>query len=157
MSGLLLDTNVLSELTRIKPEPHVTEWPAGVAVERLHVSVLTLGEIRKGIALLPEGKRRAQFQEWFGSVLESWFSERVLPVDRNVADRWGLLTAQAKVAGTPLAVVDALLAATAAHHNLTVVTRNSRHFYGAGVSVFKLTHYRQVQPRPGCGNLEGQR
>jgi predicted nucleic acid-binding protein len=107
MSGLLLDTNVLSELTRIKPEPRVTEWLAGVAVERLHVSVLTLGKIRKGIALLPAGNRRAQFQEWFGSVLESWFSERVLPVDRNIADRWGLLTARAKVAGTPLAVVDA--------------------------------------------------
>jgi predicted nucleic acid-binding protein len=125
----------LSELTRIKPEPRVTEWLAGVAIEQLHFSVLTLGEIRKGIALLPEGNRRAQFQEWFGSVLESWFSECILPVDRNIADRWGLLTARAKLAGTPLAVVDALLAATAAH-NLTVVTRNSRHFSGAGVPLF---------------------
>ncbi len=137
MSGFLLDTNVLSELTRAKPEPRVAAWLQNAAADELHVSVLTLGEIRKGIALLPAGQqRRDQFEQWLKTVLLSWFVGRVLSIDQPVAERWGTLTASAKLAGTPIAVVDGLLAATALHHNLTVVTRNTRHFDGAGASLF---------------------
>jgi len=136
MSGFLLDTNVLSELTRITPDSRVAAWLQTVPEEELHVSVLTLGEIRKGIELLPSGKRRDQFERWLETVLQSWFSGRVLPVDHPIAERWGTLTAKAKLGGTPIAVIDGLLAATAAQHSLTVVTRNTKHFNGAGALLF---------------------
>ena len=135
MSGFLLDTNVLSELTRITPDSRVAAWLDAVAEEELHVSVLTLGEIRKGIELMPPGRRRDQFERWLGTVLQSWFAGRVLSVDPPIAERWGTLTAKAKLGGTPIAVIDGLLAATAAQHSLTVVTRNTKHFDGAGVSL----------------------
>ena len=134
--GFLLDTNVLSEAIKASPEPRVAAWLANADSTHLYTSVLSIGEIIKGITLLAEGKRRAQIQEWLDTVLPSWFEERVLPVDRGVAERWGVLTAQAKLDGTPLDVVDALLAATAAQHNLTVVTRNTRHFNVAGGPFF---------------------
>lgn len=136
MSGFLLDTNVLSELTRVKPEARVTGWLQNASEDDLYVSVLTLGEIRKGIELMAPGKRREQIQEWLETVLRTWFDGRVISVDQAVAERWGVLTAQAKRAGTPLSVIDGLLAATAAQHNLAVVTRNIRHFDGAGASLF---------------------
>lgn len=136
MSGFLLDTNVLSELTRVTPDFRVTTWLQAVPEEELHVSVLTLGEIRKGIELLPPGTRRDQFERWQETVLQTWFLGRVLPVDHLIAQRWGSLTAKAKLGGTPIAVIDGLLAATAAQHSLTVVTRNTKHFNGAGALLF---------------------
>jgi predicted nucleic acid-binding protein len=133
--GFLLDTNVLSEAIKANPEPRVAEWLANADSTRLYTSVLSIGEILKGISLLAQGKRRAQIQEWLDTVLPSWFEDRILPVNRAVAERWGILTAQAKISGTPLEVIDGLLVATAAQHDLTVVTRNTRHFSVAGVSV----------------------
>ena len=134
--GFLLDTNVLSEVIKASPEPRVAGWLANADSARLYTSVLNIGEIIKGIELLAVGKRRIQIQEWLDTVLPSWFEDRVLPVDRGVAERWGVLLAQAKTGGKPLDVVDGLLAATAMQHNLTVVTRNSRHFSGIDVAVF---------------------
>jgi predicted nucleic acid-binding protein len=132
----MLDTNVLSEVIKASPEPHVAGWLANADPTRLYTSVLTLGEIVKGITLLAQGKRRTQIQEWLDTVLPSWFEDRILPVNQGVAERWGILTAQAKLNGTPLDVVDGLLAATAAQHDLVVVTRNTRHFDVVGVPVF---------------------
>lgn len=135
MSGFLLDTNCLSELVRVKPEPRVIEWIGAADEGLLYLSVLTLGEIRKGLAALPLGKRRTQIETWLEVELKARFSGRILPIDALVADRWGLLAAQAKSRGTPLPIIDGLLAATALHYNLTVVTRNASDFTYTQVQV----------------------
>ncbi len=124
MSGFLLDTNCVSELIRPHPDRRVMEWADSTNESSLYLSVLTLGEIRKGIAALPQGKRRTKLETWLEIDLKARFHGRILPVDADVADRWGLLTAEAKRKGRPLPVIDGLLAATALHHNLTVVSRN---------------------------------
>ena len=90
--------------------------------------VLTFGEIRFGIELLPPSKRRNQLERWLQRDLHEWFEGRILPVDQSIAGRWGLLRAQAQLKGRPLSVIDALLAATAVQHNLTIVSRNASDF-----------------------------
>jgi predicted nucleic acid-binding protein len=94
----------------------------------LYLSVLTLGEIRKGIASLPQGTRRTQLETWLEVDLRPRFAGRILPVDEPIADRWGLLAAEAKRKGIDLSAIDGLLAATALHHNLTIVSRNVSDF-----------------------------
>lgn len=136
MSGFLLDTNCVSELVRVQPEPRVLEWIESADEALLHLSVLTLGEIRKGAAALAQSKRRAHLEAWLQIELQARFSNRILPIDAPIADRWGLLAAQAKRAGAPLAIVDGLLAATAIHYNLTLVTRNTKDVAAIGVPVF---------------------
>jgi len=135
MSGFLLDTNVISELVRPQPARRVMEWMEAADEDLLYLSVLTLGEIRKGAALLAQGKRRTQLETWLEVELPERFSNRVLPIDAVVADRWGLLASEAQRRGKPLAVIDGLLAATAIHHNLTVVSRNAADFMDAQVQV----------------------
>ena len=135
MSGFLLDTNCVSGLVRAQPEPRVLEWLEAADEGMLYLSVLTLGEIRKGLAVLPQGRRRTRLETWLEVELRARFSGRVLPIDAAVADRWGLLAAEAKRKGKPLAIIDGLLAATAFHHNLTVVSRNAGDFRSAQVPV----------------------
>ncbi len=101
----------------------------------LYLSVLTLGEIRKGLAGLARGKRSTHLETWLEVELQDRFSGRILAIDGPVADRWGLLAAQAKSRGKPLPILDGLLAATALHYNLTVVTRNDSAFKNAQVQV----------------------
>jgi toxin FitB len=124
MSGFLLDTNCISELVRSRPEPRVLEWMEAADESLLYLSVLTLGEIRKGVAGLPQSKRRTRLETWLELELQARFSGRILPIDAAVADRWGLLAAAAKRARRSLSAIDGLLAATALHHNLTIVSRN---------------------------------
>lgn len=129
----LIDTNVLSELRRKLPDANVVAWFEGRARQSLHLSVLTLGEIRKGIERLndPAGATRQQsLNDWLEQDLPTFFLGRVLPIDSGVADRWGHLLAHA---GRPLPAIDSLLAATALHHNLTLVTRNVKDFAGTNV------------------------
>lgn len=128
MSGFLLDTNCISELVRVKPEPRVLEWMEAADEGLLYLSVLTLGEIRKGLAGLPQSKRRTHLEAWLEVELQARFSRRILPVDAAVADRWGVLAADAKRKGKALSTIDALLAATALHYSLTVVSRNVNDF-----------------------------
>jgi predicted nucleic acid-binding protein len=128
MSGFLLDTNCISELVRVKPDRRVMEWIDAADESLLYLSVLTLGEIRKGLASLAQGKRRTRLETWLELELRARFARRILPIDAPVADRWGLLAAQAKVKGATLPVIDGLLAATALHYNLTVVSRNAADF-----------------------------
>jgi predicted nucleic acid-binding protein len=136
VSGFLLDTNCVSEVVRIKPEPRVIEWMEATDESLLLLSVLTLGEIRKGIAGFSQGKRRTRLEAWLEADLQARFSGRVLPIDWRVADRWGLLAAHAKTKGFSLPIVDGLLAATAVHYNLTVVSRNTNDFRNAQVPIF---------------------
>jgi len=136
MSGFLLDTNVLSEFNRRgEPDPLVKQWLEAANTGSLHASVLALAEIRFGVELLPPSKRRTQLEEWLDRDLPEWFGGRILPVDKSIADRWGVLRAQAQMKGRPLSVVDGLLAATALQHSLTIVSRNVSDFAAVGVAV----------------------
>ena len=126
----LLDTNVVSELTRPKPAAAVMAWFEEVADEALHLSVLTLGELRRGVERLPSSKRKERLRYWLEQELPAWFEERLLPVDTGVADTWGRLQARAE---RTLPAVDSLLAATALHHHLRLVTRNTIDFVVTGV------------------------
>jgi len=126
----LVDTNVLSELKRKVPNAGVVDWFAHRPAGTLFLSVLTLGEIRKGIEGMADTKRRLVLLDWLETDLPAFFSARILPVDAQVADRWGRLQA---AAGRPVPAIDSLLAATALAHDLTLVTRNSRDFSGFAV------------------------
>ena|SRR6267154_2360702 len=134
MTGFLLDTNCISEVVRLKPDPRVTAWIEAAEESLLYVSVLTLAEIRKGLAALPQG-RRSRLETWLEVELQARFSGRILSIDAAVADRWGLLAAVAKIKGKPLSAIDGLLAATAIHHNLTIVSRNVGDFTNTQVPV----------------------
>jgi predicted nucleic acid-binding protein len=138
MSGFLLDTNCISEVVRPQPDLRVVEWMEATSETLLHLSVLTLGEIRKGLWALPQSARKAKLETWLEVDLKARFHGRILPVDSNVADRWGILAAEAKRKGKALPVIDGLLASTALHHNLTVVSRNTADFSNARVSVLNL-------------------
>lgn len=128
----LLDTNVISELARPTPDSRISTWFAAVPDEALHLSVLTLGEIRKGVERLPASRKRERLRVWLEQDLPAWFAERLLPVDTGVADRWGRLLAKAV---RPLPAIDSLLAATALHHGLRFVTRNANDFAFPGLEV----------------------
>jgi len=128
----LLDTNVLSELRRKQPEPAVVKWVGERPRQSLHLSVLTLGEIRKGIETVKDRRHRQALADWLEVGLPQYFLGRLLPIDELVADRWGRLVA---AAARPVPAIDGLLAATAARHDLALVTRNVRDFSGLGVAV----------------------
>jgi len=128
----LVDTNVLSELKRKTPNAGVVEWFAHRPASTLFLSVLTLGEIRKGIEGIADAQRRTTLLDWLETDLPAFFSGRILPVDARVADRWGRLQA---AAGRPVPAIDSLLAATALAHDLVMVTRNTRDFGGFGLQV----------------------
>jgi toxin FitB len=135
MSGYLLDTNCVSELVRVKPEPSVMAWMETADESLLYLSVLTLGEIRKGLVGLPQGRRRTRLETWLEVELRARFAGRILPIEAGVADRWGVLAAGAKKQGETLSAIDGLLAATALHHNLTIVSRNVSDFADTRVQV----------------------
>ena len=128
----LLDTNVISELVRPKPAKAVLAWFENIPSEALHISVLTLGEIRKGVEKMPDGARREKLRLWLEHELVDWFGTRILLVDVPVADRWGRLLAQV---GRPVPTIDSLLAATALHHELRLATRNQKDFDCPGLEV----------------------
>jgi len=121
----LIDTNVLSELRRKAPNPGVVAWFEERPATTLYLSVLTLGEIRKGANALPKSKRKLKLLDWLETELPGFFAGRVLPVDLEVADRWGRLITNAQ---RPLPAIDSLLAATALSHGLSLVTRNTQDF-----------------------------
>ncbi|MHB1326035.1 MAG: PIN domain-containing protein [Thermoleophilia bacterium] len=128
----LLDTNVISESVRRTPDKAVIAWLKGIPGEALYVSVLTLGEVRKGIEGLKDHQRREKLRVWLEHDLPDWFEDRVLTIDTPVADRWGRLLASA---GRPLPTIDSLLAVTALHHELRLVTRNTKDFEFPGLEV----------------------
>lgn len=128
----LLDTNVLSELRRKTPNAGVVGWFAQRPASTLFLSVLTLGELRKGIEGMADADRRTTLLDWLEAELPIFFTGRILPIDAQVADRWGRLVA---AAGRPVPAIDSLLAATAAHHGLSLVTHNVRDFTDFGLEV----------------------
>lgn len=128
----LIDTNVLSELRRKTPDEQVVNWVNSRPATSLYLSVLTLGELRKGIESLADAKRRLKLADWLETELPFFFAGRIISIDDGVAHRWGRLLAHA---GRTLPAIDSLLGATAAHHGLTMVTRNSKDFANLGLEV----------------------
>lgn len=131
--NVLLDTNVVSEWVKPRPDRGVVAWLAELDEDRVFLSVMTLGELRQGVELLAAGPRRALLDGWVQRDLPERFAGRVLPIDAETADLWGRLVARRRRAGRPIGVMDALLAATASAHDLAVVTRNTSDFQGCGV------------------------
>ena len=129
----LIDTNVLSELRRKSPNAGVLEWCAQRPATTLYLSVLTLGEIRKGIEGVEDERRRQSLIDWLETDLPAFFTGRILGIDVAVADRWGRLVA---AAGRPLPAIDSLIAATALLHDLVLVTRNVKDFAGLPIQCF---------------------
>ena len=128
MTHYLLDTNILSEFSRLgAPDPKVDRWLKTTLDDSLFVSVLTFAEIRRGIEVLPPGKRRSQLEQWQQDLAAS-FESRLLPVTHTIADRWAILSANAQKTGIQIATFDGLIAATAMEHDLTLVTRNVKDF-----------------------------
>jgi len=136
VNGFLLDTNIVSELIRSRPEPKLSRWIASTDENLLYLSVLAMGEIRKGIVQLGKTARQIELQTWVDRDLRARFLDRILPIDEAVADRWGWITGQAMANGVRLSVIDGLLAATALHYNLTFVTRNTRDVLATGAVLF---------------------
>jgi toxin FitB len=130
--GWLIDTNVLSETLRPAPNAQVMAWLDGVEPEKCFVSVLTLGELRKGVLKLGVSRQRERLSHWLDDTLAQWFGERVITIDQVVCTHWAELLA---AAGRPLPAIDSLLAASAVAHELVIATRNVRDFEMPGVKV----------------------
>ncbi|QDQ26630.1 type II toxin-antitoxin system VapC family toxin [Chitinimonas arctica] len=128
----LVDTNVLSELRNRKADANVLAWMQARPRQSLYLSVLSLGEIRKGIEGVADPAFRQTLMDWLEVDLPNYFVGRLLNIDQQVADRWGRVQAKA---GRTLPVIDGLLAATALHYDLTLVTRNTKDFVGLGVTL----------------------
>jgi predicted nucleic acid-binding protein len=135
MTGFLVDTNVISEVLRPLPDPQVIAWSQSVSKERVYLSVVSFGEMRKGLTIMPAGARRSQLEKSIDGLIPAWFANRILPMTQSIANRWGALEGQRQLMGRPLHVPDAQIAATALEHGLTLVTRNVKDFEGIGVTI----------------------
>lgn len=130
--SFLLDTVVVSELVRKNPSASVLKWVNDQDENSLYLSVLTIGELEKGIARLPATARRNRLLSWVRRDLTERFDGRLLTIDTRTATRWGVITGESERRGTPLPVIDCLIAATALVHDLTVATRNIDDFMRCG-------------------------
>ena len=133
--SFLLETNVISEWTKPRPDPGVVAWLAGMDEDRVFLSVASFAEIRRGIDLLPAGRRRDRLAAWLADDLSSRFEGRILDIDRRIAELWGSLMARGRKAGIAIGTMDAFFAATADAHGLTLVTRDVQGFEQLGIRV----------------------
>jgi toxin FitB len=131
----LLDTCVLSEFTRRKPDEKVVTWLDQMDEEQLFVSAITIGEIQHGIARMPESHRKTELQVWLNDGLVKRFDQRILPLETQTMLTWGTLTACQAATGQPMSVMDSLIVATALHNNLIMVTRNVCDFAPCGIQL----------------------
>jgi toxin FitB len=126
--SFLLDTNVVSEWTKPQPNAGVITWLEKADEDRVFLSVATLAELRHGVDRLASGARRKKLDSWLSEELPLRFESRILPVTAEVADEWGRVIARCEASGRPMAAMDGVIAATAAVHGLTLVTRNTSDF-----------------------------
>ncbi len=135
MSGFLVDTNVISEIVRPLPNANVAAWSQLQQKQSLFLSVISIGEMHKGLTIMPFGARRTQLTQSIGTLVPAWFQGRILPLTQAIAVRWGVLEGQRQQAGRPLNMPDGQIAATALEHGLTVATRNVKDFEHLGVAI----------------------
>jgi predicted nucleic acid-binding protein len=132
----LLDTNVLSEIRRLKPEPRVLTFISARPLDQLYISAVTLAELRFGIEILNEGNsRRDELNNWLTNKIRPMFDQRVLPITEEIMLRWRVLVEQGRKAGHTFSQPDLIIAATALHYSFTMVTRNCSDFERAGVDI----------------------
>jgi len=136
VTAWLLDTNIISELRRPKPEPKVVAFVRGQPLEALYISVVTLAEIRFGIELLPDAARRSELNDWLAHKVRPMFEQQVLAISEDVMFKWRLLVEEGRKTGHTFSQPDLIIAATAQHHGLTVVSRDTNEFATARVAVF---------------------
>jgi len=129
--SFLLDTNVVWEWVKPRPDPGVMTWLAEADEDRVFLSVATLAELRYGIERLPAGRRRQRLDDWLRDEVPLRFEDRLLPIDATIAEAWGEVVAQRETIGRPIGVMDAFLAATARVHSLALVSRNAADFESA--------------------------
>ena len=134
--SFLLDTNVISESAKPRPDPGVMAWLGSAAESELFLSVISLAELRHSVERLADGQRKKALNLWLTEQLPERFDDRLLTIDAETADRWGRVVARAQAVGRPIGAMDGFLAAIAEQHKLTLVTRNASDFDGAGVRVF---------------------
>lgn len=133
---LLLDTSILSEVTKQAPDARVLEWLDSLDEDHSFISVVSIAEIRRGVALMDEGRKREALADWLARDLPQRFEQRVSPIDEPVALAWGDLMGLAKRRGRGLSSMDGLIGATAIAKNLTLATRNIKDFEGFGIELF---------------------
>lgn len=131
--SFLLDTNVIPEGAKSRPDPGVMGWLASIGEDELFLSVVSLAELRHGVERLEDGRRKTDLNVWLVDTLPARFEDRLLIIDAQTADRWGRIVAHRQAAGRPIGAMDAYLAALAVQHGLTLVTRNVADFEGTGV------------------------
>ncbi len=136
MTGWLLDTNVLSEIRRPRPNRKVVAFVAEQPLDLLYVSTVTLAEIRFGIELVKDANRRAELTAWLTNKIRPLFGQRVLDVSEDVLFKWRLLVEEGRKSGHTFSQPDLFIAATALHHGMTVVSRDTREYERAGAPVF---------------------
>ena len=130
----LLDTCVISELVKPVPNRNVIDWLNDIPSEALFLSVISTGEVRKGLTKIPDSKRKQRLTVWLNTLLED-YKERIFPIDLAIAENWGIIQGNAENAGTPMSSIDGLLAATAYTHNLTLATRNENDFISSKIPI----------------------
>ena len=135
MKSWLIDTNILSELRRARPEPKVAAFVAAQPLESLFVSVVTFAEIRFGIERIADAARRAELNDWLAHKVRPMFDERVLPVSEDVMFKWRLLVEEGRKAGHTFSQPDLIIAATALHHGLTILSRDTSDYEKARVAI----------------------
>lgn len=152
MSGWLLDTNILSELRRKRPEPKVVAFISAQPLEELYVSAVTLAEIRFGIESLPDANKRAELTGWLTHKVRPMFEQRVLPISEDIMFKWRLLVEEGRKVGHTFSQPDLIIAATGLHHGLTVVSRDTGEFLMAHASVLDPWN-ESIPPLPGKARL----
>ena len=130
----LLDTCVISELVKPSPAKSVIDWLNTTPTERLYLSVITIGEIRKGLTKLPESKRKDGLTHWLNTLLED-YEDRILSIDLKTSENWGFIQGNSEKKGNPMSTIDSLIAAIVYTHNFTLVTRNEDDFIQAGIPI----------------------
>ena len=131
----LLDTCVISELVAKRPSSQVIAWIDSIEERRLHLSVMTLGEIQKGIEKLSDSERKTRLVIWLNEELPRRFADRIVPIDAKVMLEWGRLTGSLEKKGKPMSVIDSLIATIALHNNFILVTRNEADFENADIEI----------------------
>lgn len=137
----ILDTNVISELIALQPEKNVIRWIESVDPQTVFLSVITVGELSKGIEKLPNSQRKAVLKDWLINDLLVRFQDQLLPIDSSLMLAWGTLVARLEAIGRPMPAIDSLIAATSLHSGYTLSTRNVGDFEHAGIALLNPWEY----------------